>query len=142
MLSAIADTGPLVALLDGGERHHGWVTSRIGELQAPLLVCEPVLMEAMHLLARLPVAQDRLFGLLENGALSIAFRMDEQLLELRRLHRKYRDRPMSLADACVVRMAELFDRHVVLTLDSDFSVYRKNGRVPLAALHPSGSQGS
>jgi predicted nucleic acid-binding protein len=137
MLSAIADTGPLVALLDRGERHHGWVASRIGELQAPLLVCEPVLVEAMHLLARLPIAQDRLFGLLENGALSIAFRLDEHVSELRRLHQKYRDRPMSLADACVVRMSELFERHVVLTLDSDFSVYRKHGRVPLSILHPS-----
>ena len=140
MLSAIADTGPLVALLDRGQRHHGWVTSRVGELRAPLLVCEPVLMEAMHLLAPLPVAQDRLFGLLENGALRVAFHLDEHIAELHRLHRKDRDRPMSLADACVVRMAELFERHVVLTLDSDFSVYRKHGRVPLAVLHPAEGQ--
>jgi len=136
MLSAIADTGPLVALLDRGERHHSWVATRIGELRAPLLVCEPVLVEAMHLLARLPVAQDRLLRLLQNGALNVAFHLDEHVSELRRLHQKYRDRPMSLADACVVRMAEIFDRHVVLTLDSDFAVYRKHGRMPLAVLHP------
>jgi hypothetical protein len=43
---------------------------------------------------------------------------------------------MSLADACIVRMAELHDRHSVLTLDRDFLVYRKNGRLPLALLHP------
>ena len=50
---------------------------------------------------------------------------------------KYRDRPMSLADACIVRMAELHDAHAVFTLDSDFSVYRKHGRTPLALIHPS-----
>jgi predicted nucleic acid-binding protein len=55
---------------------------------------------------------------------------------LRALHRKYRDRPMSLADACVVRMAELFDQHAVLTLDSDFSAYRKHSRAPLELISP------
>jgi predicted nucleic acid-binding protein len=136
MRAAIADTGPLVAYLDRKERHHAWVVARIGELQAPLLVCEPVLAEAMYLLSHLPRAQDALFGLLENGALKVALRVDEHLPELRGLHKKYRDRPMSLADGCVVRMAELFDRHVVFTLDSDFSVYRKHGRLPLSVLHP------
>jgi uncharacterized protein len=44
---------------------------------------------------------------------------------------------MSLADACIVRMAEIHERHAVLTLDADFSVYRKDGRIPLALIHPS-----
>jgi predicted nucleic acid-binding protein len=90
----------------------------------------------MHLLGRFPRAQDALFGLLENGALMIAFHIDEHISSLRKLHQKYRDRPMSFADACIVRMAEIYERHVVLTLDADFSVYRKHGRVPLALIHP------
>jgi hypothetical protein len=65
-----------------------------------------------------------------------AFRIDEHLAELQRLHHKYRDQPRSLADACIVRMAELYDRHAVFTLESDFSVYRKHGRVPLVLIHP------
>jgi predicted nucleic acid-binding protein len=136
MPAVIVDTGPLVAFLDRAERHHRWVAERIGELEVPLLLCEPVLAEAMHLLARLPKAQDALFGLLENGALRIAFRVEEQVPALRRLHRKYRDRPMSFADACIVRMAELHPRHAVLTLDSDFLIYRKSGREPLTLIHP------
>lgn len=64
MAAAIIDTGPLVAFLDRAEKHHGWVVERIAELQAPLLVCEPVLAEAMVLLARLPRAQDAVWGLL------------------------------------------------------------------------------
>jgi len=136
MGAAVVDTGPLVAFLDRAEQHHRWVAKRIEELDAPLLVCEPVLAEAMHLLARFPRAQDALFGLLENGALMIALRIDEHISALRKLHQKYRDRPMSLADACVVRMAEIYEHHAVLTLDSDFLVYRKNGRDPLALIHP------
>jgi predicted nucleic acid-binding protein len=136
MRAAIVDTGPLVAFLDRAERHHRWVAERFEELDAPLLVCEPVLTEAMHLLARFSRGQDALFGLIENGAVSIAFRVDEHVSDLRKLHQKYRDRPMSLADACIVRMAEIHDHHAVLTLDSDFSVYRKHGRVALPLIHP------
>jgi len=137
-MPAIVDTGPLVAAFDQAERHHRWVVERIEELQAPLLVCEPVLTEAMYLLARFPRAQDALFGLLENGALNVAFRIEEHLAALRDLLQKYADTPMSLADACIVRMAEIHERHAVLTLDSDFSIYRKHGGVPLALIHPAG----
>jgi predicted nucleic acid-binding protein len=93
----------------------------------------------MHLLARLPVARDALLGLVENGALRIALNVDAHIPELRRLVRKYRDQSMSLADACIVRMTELHDRHCVLTLDSDFLAYRKHGRVPIALIHPTQS---
>ena len=102
----------------------------------PLLVCEPVLTEVAYLLAPYAKAQDALFELLHNGALSIAFRVEEHVAALRRLLQKYRDTPMSFADACIVRMSEIHERHAVLTLDSDFSVYRKHGRVPLALIHP------
>lgn len=134
--AAIVDTGPLVAFLDRAERHHGCTIEQVRTLDAPLLVCEPVLAEAMFLLSRQPKAQDALFGLITAGAVRVAFQVGEHVAPLRALHRKYRDRPISLADACVVRMAELFDRHQVFTLDSDFSVYRKNGREPLDLIFP------
>jgi predicted nucleic acid-binding protein len=135
--AAIVDTGPLIAFFDRAEHHHRWVVDRIEELNAPLLVCEPVLAEAMFLLARYSKAQDALLGLLHNGALSVAFHIDEHVDALRKLLQKYRDTPMSLADACIVRMAEIHDRHDVFTLDSDFLVYRKHGRAPLSLIHPS-----
>jgi len=136
MRDAIVDTGPLVAFLDRGERHHRWAKDRIANLDTPLLVCEPVLAETMHLLAHLPAAQQAVFEFLENGALRLAFQIEEHVPALRRLHQKYLDRPMSLADACVVRMAEIHEQHAVFTLDSDFSVYRKHGRGALALIHP------
>ena len=134
-MQAILDTGPLVAFFDRSERHHLWATGRVEELVAPLLVCEAVLTEANYLLARFAKAQDALFSLLENGALVVAFRLDDHVGALHKLLRKYRDTPMSLADACVVRMAEIHEDHSVLTLDSDFTVYRKHGRVPIPVMH-------
>jgi predicted nucleic acid-binding protein len=140
MRAAIVDAGPLVALFDRAQRHHEWVVERVSELDPPMLVCEPVLAEAMYLLAGFSRAQDALFGLLQNGALSIGFRMQERISALQKLHQKYRDRPMSLADACIVLMAEAHGDHAVLTLDSDFTIYRKHGRVPLTLIYPALSQ--
>jgi predicted nucleic acid-binding protein len=95
-----------------------------------------VLTETAYLLARYPRARDALFNLLQNGALRVAFRIEEHVGELRGLLQKYRDTPMSLADACVVSMAEIHERHAVLTLDSDFLIYGKYGRLPLSLIHP------
>ena len=136
MTTAIVDAGALVAFFDRAEQYHRWVAERIEELDAPLLVCEPVLAEAMYLIARYATAQDALLELVQNGALNVAFRIEEHIDAIRKLLQKYRDTPMSLADACIVRMAEIYDRHVVLTLDSDFSVYRKHGRASLTVIHP------
>ena len=136
MTVAVVDTGPLVAFFDRAEQHHSWVIERFEELEAPLLVCEPVLAEAMYLLRRYPKAQDALLELIQNGALSVAFQLNAHLGALRRLLQKYKDTPMSLADACIVRMSEIHDRHAVLTLDSDFMVYRKHGQAPLTLIHP------
>ena len=76
-MPAIVDTGPLVAFFDRAERH--WVTERVEELEAPLLVCEPVLTEAIYLLAHHSMAQNALFQLLQNGALSVAFQIEEHV---------------------------------------------------------------
>jgi predicted nucleic acid-binding protein len=105
-------------------------------MDPPLLVCEPVLAEAMHLLEGFSRGQDALFGFLENGALRIAFRIEDHIPALRKLHQKYRVRPMSLADACIVRMTEIYQQYTVLTLDSDFTIYRKHGHEPLALIFP------
>jgi len=50
---------------------------------------------------------------------------------------KYSDVPMSLADACLVRMTETFADPVVLTTDADFRVYRRHSRhvVPCVTPH-------
>jgi predicted nucleic acid-binding protein len=135
-MRAIVDTGPLVAFFNRAERHHHWASDHIEELEPPLLVCEPVLVETAFLLAPYPGTQDALFELLHSGALIIAFRIEEHVAALRRMLAKYSDRPMSVADACIVRMAEIHEGHPVLTLDADFSIYRKYGRVPLTIIHP------
>ena len=64
------------------------------------------------------------------------FRLAEHIEPVSALVLKYADRPMSLADGCLVRMAEMHGRHAILTLDSDFTIYRKHGREPIALIRP------
>jgi predicted nucleic acid-binding protein len=134
--TAIVDTGPLIAFFDRSERHHRWVTDRISELDMPLLVCEPVIVEATYLLRRNPKTQDTLLELVQDGALNVAFQVEQHIGALRRLLKKYSDIPISLADACIVLMAEIHGSHSVLTLDSDFLIYRKSDRTPLSLIYP------
>ncbi|HKA28009.1 MAG TPA: PIN domain-containing protein [Candidatus Binatia bacterium] len=135
MSEVIVDTGPLVALLVRTDDHHRWAVDRLRELEPPFLTCEPVLAEVAHLVRRMRQGIDRFVDLLLSNLLQVDFDVMVERAAVGRLLRKYADRPMSLADACLVRLAELHDRASVLTIDGDFSVYRKHGRraIPLIA---------
>lgn len=134
-LPLLVDAGPLVALLSERDRHHEWAKQAFAGSPTPARTCEAVLSEAWHLLRQTHRGQVALLELVERGLVSIDFALAAELIAVRRLVTRYRDRPMSLADACLVRMAELYDEAAVLTVDSDFTVYRKNGRqvIPLIA---------
>lgn len=125
----IADTGPLVAFLVRQAQHHRWACEVMASLRPPLLTCEPVLTEAAHLLRRHGCDTDPLLALVERGVLSISFSVEREMAPLRHLIRRYCDQPMSLADACLVRLSELHEKPRVWTLDSDFQVYRRLGRL-------------
>ena len=134
--SAVVDAGPIVAFFDPGDADHEWAVETFRRLLMPLVTCEPVLAEAMYLLSFSPQSQDLILDWLGDGELAIAFDLSEESVAVRRLMSKYRDVPMSFADACVVRMAEKLVRHAVCTLDSDFRVYRKHGRAPIRLVAP------
>ncbi len=134
--AVLLDTGPLVSFLAAGLAHHGWVCEQWKRLPPPLLICEPVLTEAAFLLKREGRETDPLFELLERGVLRVGLEVEDQLADLRALMRRYRDRPMSLADACLVRLAELHPVGSVLTFDGDFRFYRRHGNKVIPVLMP------
>lgn len=101
-----------------------------------MLTCEPVLTEAAFLLKREGRDADPLFELLERGVIRVALDVQEQQTDLRALMNRYRNRPMSLADACLVRLSELEASGEVFTLDSDFRVYRRHGNKVIPILMP------
>lgn len=132
----IIDTGPIVALLSERDSHHGWAKAALSTVKPPALTCEAVIAEAWHLLRGTGKGQSSLLELLSTGAIDVPFVLTEELATVRRLLLRYADRPMSLADACLVRMSELFDDAAVITLDRDFAVYRRLGRKTIPLLAP------
>jgi uncharacterized protein len=133
---AIIDTGPIVALLNARDEFHLWARTALDEIEPPLLTCEPVLTEASYLVRKLRRGPEAVLDLVTTGVLSIAFRIDAELLALRTLQARYASVPMSLADACLVRLAELHPRAPVVTLDTDFRVYRRSGRLAIPVIMP------
>lgn len=134
----IIDTGPLVAFLSVRDRHHSWARSTLSSIKPPLLTCEAVLAEAWHLLSATDAGQEALLELLSIGIVELQFTLKDELTVIRRLTRRYRDRPMSLADACLVRLSELYDDAAIITVDGDFSVYRRHGRQSIPLIAPFG----
>jgi predicted nucleic acid-binding protein len=134
--NVIVDAGPLVAYFKADDHHHEWSRERMGSLRPPLHTCDAVISEACFLLRKTESGVDRLMEFLERGVTVLDFSLQEELPAVRKLLRRYHDVPMSLADACQVRMSEILQEAVVLTLDSDFTVYRRNGRQVIPLLMP------
>ena len=141
MTRVIIDTGPLVALLNRRDRHHAWVREVLDTVEPPIFTCEAVVSEACFLLGRLAGGQDAVLELLASDVVRIDFRMLPEIAAVQGLIRKFANVPMSLADACLVRMTELDAQSVLVTLDSDFRVYRRNRRQIIPTIMPSQSGG-
>ena len=134
----IVDTGPLYAVLDRRDSHHAWAGAALESLTPPLLTCEAVISETSFLLRRTGRDTSLPLRLLERGIVRVApvLTSGDEIARVRRMMDRYQNVPMSLADACLVRLAEQHPSAHVLTIDSDFGVYRRNDRHPIPLLTP------
>jgi len=128
----IADTGVIVALLAADDPCHGWAAEAFRQ-HSPFFTCDVVLAEACSFfLDPRPV-----LTLVSRGDLILDFNLAEQMPRVLALVTQYADQPMDLADACVVRMTELYERCKVWTVDrSDFRAYRRHGRQSVPSEFP------
>jgi uncharacterized protein len=126
MKPVLLDTGAIVALLDRSERNHQACVDAMTGLQAPLVTCEPVIAEACYLLRGLPGAVDAILDNVQQRIFELPLNLQSQANEVRALMKKYARVPMDLADACLVHLAGELGTGDILTLDSDFHVYRWN----------------
>lgn len=132
----IVDTGPLVALLNRQDKHHAWVMAQMADIRPPMIICEAVLAEATYLTSHIKGAREALIEMVGENFLTIGLQVQDQHAALLAMVKRYVNVPMSLADACVVRLAELHPKSPVFTLDSDFNIYRKNGRQVIEQICP------
>ena len=134
--SLILDTGPWVALHCKDERHHGWAKEQFAQYPGPFITCEAVVTEVCFLLARGGFDRAKALALLERGVVRIGMVLSEEASAVRKLFERYDNVPASLADACLIRLSELYEPSRVVTLDSDFHVYRRHGRKAVPLLRP------
>jgi uncharacterized protein len=134
--TALLDTGPLVAQLDRRDHYHGWALEQMARLRPQFSTCEAVITEAFHLLRHIPRARAAILEMSAAGVLATPFRLSEETGEVLALLDRYTNIPMSLADACLVRMSELVPASVIFTLDSDFRIYRRHRRQKIPLLMP------
>lgn len=131
-MKAIADTGFIVAFRNRFDQHHSWAVELARQVDAPSLTCEAVLSEAaFHLNSSKAVLE-----LIADGMLELNFDCALNLDQLLNMATRYADRQPDFADLCIIRMSELFPGHVVLTVDADFRVYRRNKRESIPLLCP------
>ena len=133
----LLDTGPLVASINKKDRFFDWAKNHFESFKPPLLTSEPVLAESCFLLRKYPKGLSIIMELLNRKILDVPFQIESQVKSISSLLKKYSDVPMSLADACLVRMSELFDNGTIMTIDTNFTIYRRHGRHIIPILIPS-----
>ncbi|PYT98011.1 MAG: pilus assembly protein [Acidobacteria bacterium] len=132
--NVLVDAGFVVALLSNRDSYHEWAASQASDFPPPWSTCEAAVSEAYHLLGkRGALAVGALLG---RRALVISFQLAEHLEPVTKLIGKYSNIPISLADACLVRMTEIFADPVILTTDQDFRVYRRHSRQVIPCVTP------
>lgn len=133
--SLVVDTGPIVAWLNRHDQFNPVAEKYFASLPKPLLTCEVVLCECFYILGKEPKTRKTLLEQISAGVLSISFCLADELPSVQSLLDKYQDVPMSLADACLVRMSEIYNAPV-FTFDGDFRIYRRNRRseIPLIGI--------
>lgn len=132
----LLDTGPLVAFLDRREALHHWSRRVFQRVRAPLLTCDAVLTEACHLLREQRQGPEAVVRLVERGFIKSSFLLENEAEDVRRLMARYETVPMSFADACLVRISELHEGAILLTFDTDFTIYRRHERSEIPVLMP------
>lgn len=136
----LIDTGPLVALINRRDKFHSWITAEWNQIEPPILTCEAVLVEACFLLRNIHSGQEAVISLVNAGIIQVRFRLQEETSRIGELLVRYQSVPMSLADACLVRMAEQYPESTLLTLDSDFRIYRKSRYDIIPVIMPESEQ--
>ena len=92
--------------------------------------------ETCYLLARGGFDPAKALMMIERGVVNVAMSLRDEIAPVRALFQRYDNVPASLADACLIRLAELHEPSRVLTLDRDFRIYRRHGRKTIALITP------
>ncbi len=127
MKSILIDAGPIIALFDRDDRYHVRMLGFIKGKNYRFVTTTAVITEAMHMLDFNVNAQIDLLKWIINGGVTLHCITSPDIVRVRELTEKYRDRPMDFADATLVTAAERTGIREIVSVDSDFDIYRLPG---------------
>jgi predicted nucleic acid-binding protein len=136
MPAFITDSGPLVSLLDRCDKHHAWTKAQFNEIPCPLLTCDGVIAEAAYLLNSARVPPWSVLELLRRNVIKLNFDLTVNSDRVLALMQKYSDTPMDFVDGCLVVMTEQKRECRLITIDSDFQIYRRFERQTIPLIIP------
>ena len=129
MRAVLVDAGPLVALIEPTDARHQDCVDALATIDDPLITVWPAFTEAMYLVRGAERSEAALWGMLESDGIDQAQLDAADAAPMKTLMQRYRDQPMDLADAALVRVAERDGLNRIFTLDRrHFQVYRINRR--------------
>ncbi|SKA03860.1 type II toxin-antitoxin system VapC family toxin [Selenihalanaerobacter shriftii] len=124
MKKCLIDAGPLIALFDRDDKHHQVIKDFLRSYEGRLYTTWPVITEVLHMLNFNVQAQIDFLRWIERDALNIVQLTKANISRIIKLSNKYSDVPMDFADATLIILSELEDIKEIISIDTDFYIYR------------------
>ena len=124
MKRCLIDAGPLIALFDKDDKFHGPIKEFLKKYEGRLYTTWPVITEVLHMLDFSVNTQTDFLKWIRRGALDVKQINIEDISRIIDLSEKYSDVPMDFADASLIIVSELENIKEIISIDSDFYIYR------------------
>lgn len=122
--SSIIDAGPLIALFNKDDRYHNKIINFLKDYEGYLYTTWSVVTEVMHMLKSNHQCQINFLKFIERDGLEILNISSKSISRVIKLFEQYYDVPVDLADATLIVLSEQENINNILTIDSDFYIYR------------------
>lgn len=132
MLNTILiDAGPLIALFDKDDKYHEKIVEFIKNKKFKFITTSAVITEVSYMLNFNVEVQILFFEWIMKEGVLIQEIQQNDMSRIVELTKKYRDRPMDFADSTLVVAAEKTGIKQIISIDSDFDIYRLPKKVKI-----------
>ncbi|MCW7488535.1 type II toxin-antitoxin system VapC family toxin [Leptospira meyeri] len=121
---ALIDSGPIIALFNSKDKFHKPTLKFFKSYTGELISTWPVVTEVVYILSFSVHAQSDFLEWIERGSIQIIDLNLEDLKYIKNRMKKYSDLPMDLADASLMCISEKKGIERIISIDSDFSIYK------------------
>jgi uncharacterized protein len=124
MQKTLIDSGPLIALFDRSDSYHQSVLTFLKSYKGELITSWSIITEVSHMLDFNLNVQIDFLKWVELGGITLYEISANDIFHIRTMMEKYSDIPMDLADATLMYIANKEHIKTIVSIDSDFNIYR------------------